>query len=62
MTAAKVVGVDRPTQVPLHVSEEHRGNSNPRARWTVYDAKRLGYEWLKSLPPLNSHFENGWNH
>ena len=28
MTAAKVVGVDGPTQVPLHVSEEHRGHSN----------------------------------
>ena len=62
MTAAKVVGVDGPTQVPLHVSGEHRGNSNPRARWTVYDAKRLGYEWLKSLPPLNLHFDNGWNY
>ena len=55
MTAPKVVGFVGPKQEPLLVSGEH-------ACWAVCDAKRLGYEWLKSLPPQKNtkvHFENG---
>ena len=38
------------TSTTLMSPTEHRGNSNPRARRTVYDAKRLGYEMdFKSL-------------
>ena len=62
MKAAKVVGVDGPTQVPLHVSEDTEEIRILERAGLCTMRKRPGYEWLKSLPPLKSHFVNGWNH